>query len=429
MGVLVNVMAMSEGRLRARGRDIVRACRARVVMLSKADGVTTTAVVPFHMTKWSKAGLLLLDGHGRPTAKESFRDGRSNAQVHMDIWPEGPKRQGKYVNPIEQFARRDWPGNLASGDKARRPMFRLGSQQDIADEFAMRLLVDPKEIRHPEPEELISSQCRLLQKGRFELLPPVLRLEGGEKRYLKAVHSGGVLNRIRKGCLEVRFGKNTRAFPIPEGMAVNARLKVGRRIERGQEFFRLNTDLDGLAKLDIAQVLVDSISNKMYHSDHGRQLVRLKYASEVAHYCLRCGKMRGIYPITSLLCPTCGRRVDSPRQRGGQHLRFHEVKPDTCLECVSCETVATTDRFRQHRVCRDCGAAAVPALKRVYAMCNTRHYDVSAELLGRYLPNPGEISFVKSYLRRLRKEGRSLEDVVGEAEARRVRLPAMHLVA
>lgn len=428
MGVLVNVMAMSENRLRARGKDIVRACRARVAMLSRADGVTTTVSVPFHMTKWSKSGLLLLDGHGRPTAKESFRDGRSNVQVYMDIWPRGPKRRGKYVNPIEQFARRDWPRNLASGDKAR-PVFRLGSQQDIADEFAMRLLVDPEEIRHPEPEDLIRSQCWLLQKGRFGALPPVLHFGGGEKRYLRAVQSGGVLEKIRKGCLEVRFGKRTRVFPIPEGMAVNTRLKVGHRIERGQELFRLDTDFDGLAKLDIAQVIVDSISNKMYYTDHGRQLVRLQYASAVAHHCLRCGKMRGIYPIAPLLCPKCGRRVDSPRQRGGQHLRFHEVKPNTCLECVGCGAVAVVDQFRQHRVCKACGAAAVPALKRVYAMCNTRHYDVSPRLLGRYLPNPEEISFVKSYLRRLRKEGRSLEEVVKEAEARRVRLPATHLVA
>lgn len=427
MGTLVNVMAMTEDRLKARGRDIVRVCKARAVMMSEAHGIVTTASVPFHMTKWSKAGLLLLDGHGRPKVKESFRDGRSNVQVHMDIWPEGPKNHGRFVNPIEQFARRDWPRSLASGDKPR-PVFRLSSQQEIADELAMRILADPEEVHHPEPEELIHSHCWLMQRGRFEILPPVLYLGDGKRRYLKATQSG-ILKRIRKGKVEMRIGNRTRAFPIPEGMAPSHRLKAGRKIRRGQELFRLNTDLDGLAKLDIAEAIVDAISNKMYHMDHGRRLVRLRYASGVAHHCLRCGKMRGVFPIAPLLCPKCGKRVDSPRQRGGRHLKFYEVKANTCLECISCKAVAPADRFRRHRVCQGCGAAAVPALKRVYALCNTRHYDVSQALLGLYLPNPEEISFVKSYIRRLKKEGHSVEELVREAEARRIQVPAMHLVA
>lgn len=427
--ILWNVMAMSGERIQTRGRSLVRACKARVVMAANIKGLVTVAAVPLHMNQWSKEGLLLLDKKGRPVAKESFRDGHSNAQIYMPAWPEGPLERGFYINKFEQFARYDWFRSLSDGDRPR-PAFYLRDAEEVARELCMRVVVDPGEIEYPEAEELLLGSCGDLQSGKFDILPNVVHGEDGKRTRLK-VTSAAVVTKVTKEAVTVKYrNKQYDTFPTPEGMAAHKRIRPGRKIKRGQALFRLDVkDQEGLIALEIAQVLCDAVRAKMIVQDHDRQLVRLGFATKVAHHCLRCGSSNGVWPIVDLICPGCGSRVDSARRSDTkQHLRAHEVKPDTELECVRCRLVRPAESFRKHRVCEACGAAAVPALKKAYVACNTRHYASSPISTGVHIPNPVDISFVKSYFRRLQKEGTTPEQLLEERGAV-AEIPATTLVA
>lgn len=412
-----NGEAKTGGRLCARGRSVVRVDKASVViMVPDHDGAIITVAVPFHMNKSGKGGLLLLDhNRGWPAAREMVRDGVSNCQSHFDVWPSGPQERGRYSDMFEQFARVDWPASLADGAKPR-PAFELTSSEDVGRELAMRVLVDPAEVQYPEPEDVILGSVSRMQAGHFDGMPAVLH-SAGSRIQLKATNAA-IITKVTKGEVVLKNKRWYRTIPVPEGLEVHPRIRPGRKIRRGQALFQVGVSDRRFEGLPVATALVEALRLRIFADDRGRKLIRLGYATAVAHHCAQCNRNNGVYPVVALLCPGCGARVDRARLAGGVHVPNKEVKSEMQLECVRCKHTESSEAFRQHRVCGGCGAASLPSLKKAYLSCNSRHYAVRASGTGTYIQNPLDVSYVQSYIRRLKQDGTSLREVAQSALCR-----------
>ena len=417
--VLWGITPVTGGKLNPRGRVTVTPRKARITASMPYDGARLTVAIPLYM----RGNLLLLDPvHGHPIVRETLTDGSSDCLVHFDCWPAGPQSRGRYTDSFEDYARRSLPASLADTDKPR-PAFGMRSSEAIREEIAMRTWVVREEVRYLEPEAVILGSYARLQRGHFDGLPAVLHVDG-KKHQVKTTHPGSIVTKVTKEVVVLKHKKWYRTIPVPEGMEVHPRIRPGRKIPKDKPLFQLAVSERKFEGLPIVAALIETLRQRILVEDRGRQYIRLGYATEVAHHCVQCSVANGVYPVAPLVCPGCNARVDRPRLPGGVHVPVKDVKQEMQLECVRCKHTAPSDRFRRHRVCGSCGAAAVPALKRAYMACNSRYYASPTHAMGM----PIELSYVKNYVRRLQQDGTTLQEVAQTA-ACRTKAPSVTYVA
>lgn len=367
-----------------------------VFLQGDVQGLPFWSFLRFHTTKPGRDGLLQLDANSNVAVVESFVDGReTNAQSGCTVACPGPKEAGRFLKPDEQMARVDLPRIL--GD---RPRFLLKTQAEVAKELSTRILVDTEEVSFFEPEELLFNEESRLQRGDFSLMPHIIKGADGDKVRLRATVPG-VVTKVTSGSITIKCDdKRTRDMLLPEGLAPAKYIRPGRRVGKGQSLVRLATSVDGLSTMDLGGHIVDALRSLMFVQDKGRNLLRLPYATAVAHHCLRCGHNNGVHTNARFVC-SCGKSmsVEGP------------IAPDAILTC-HCGNAGPSEVFRKHRVCSKCGGAAVPSIKKAYALCNGRHYEIPEHAAGGVIPKLSELSYVRGFFRGLKEQGVRPEDLV-----------------
>jgi hypothetical protein len=407
----MNIFARGQ-QVQTRGRKIEKIHRTVAVLAGSVEGINVTTLLNFKRTHAGKFGVLLLDEYNSVAITERMKKGKSDAQMHADVWCPGPRHEkGYYLSPVEECARNSFPRSMAG-----RRSFVLSTQQDFRNEMHNRILVDPEEVGFLEPELLLLSREDQMRKANFDGIPSVILMESGRKARLRAA-TAGTVTKVQKSAVTVKSPDGQfRVMSGVPGMVPARGLKAGSKVRKDQPLFRLASRLDDLPA-DVAYSIIGALRSKIYVPHQGRDLVRLGAVDQVPHYCLRCGTNNGQHVNASLICP-CGNALGvSPRLEGGVHMSYDDIKPDTTLSCPKCLQAFRAEVYRKHRTCKDCGGAAVPALKNAYALCNGRHYELEPGVFeGGSIQHPSEVSFTKRMLRKYRENGVDIAQLVRDAK-------------